>query len=111
MDYCAYVACPAPPDIEGLIRSDNHDKSTDAIHNFTTIVSYVRNDILFTQLSKDFFGHQHLREQLRFQKCADDSLHFESDRDMKGFDMTCIDGGKWIGPTPTPRCITDKGDE
>ena len=23
--------------------------------------------------------------------------------------MVCIDSGKWIGPTPTPRCITDKG--
>lgn len=41
MDYCEYVACPAPPDIEGLIRSVNHDKAPDAIHNFTTIVSYV----------------------------------------------------------------------
>ena len=41
MDYCAYVACPAPPDIEGLVRSDNHDKSPDGIHNFTTVVSYV----------------------------------------------------------------------
>ena len=42
MDYCAYVACPAPPDIEGLVRSDNYDKSPDAIHNFTTVVSYFK---------------------------------------------------------------------
>ena len=41
--YCAYVACPSPPDIEGLVRRDNHDKSPEAIHNFTTIISYVSN--------------------------------------------------------------------
>ena len=46
MDYCAYVACPAPPDIEGLARSDDHEKSHDAIHNFTTVVSYVSNALL-----------------------------------------------------------------
>ena len=47
MDYCAYVACPAPPDIDGLIRSDDHEKGPDAIHNFTTIASYVSYGILF----------------------------------------------------------------
>ena len=48
--YCAYVACPAPPDIEGLVRLDNHDKSPDAIHNFTTIVTYVSNIVIFLHL-------------------------------------------------------------
>ena len=45
MAYCEYVACPAPPDIEGLLRLDSHDKFPEAIHNFSTILSYV-SDII-----------------------------------------------------------------
>ena len=46
MAYCEYVACPAPLDIEGLVRLDDHDKSPEAIHNFTTLISFVRNIVI-----------------------------------------------------------------